>query len=64
MKIGTKHLYLFQNTKITKFVVRIHGDVKCFGKVVKQGQIYDVIFQSSSKQFQSNISRPDNYRNF
>ena len=49
MKIGTKHLYLFQNTKITKFVVRIHGDVKCLGKVVKQGQIYDVIFQSSSK---------------
>ena len=30
----------------------------------KQGPIYDVIFQSSSKQFQSNILRPNNNSNF
>ena len=38
--------------------------VKCLVKCVKQGPLYDVIFQRSSKHFQSNISRPNNNRNF
>ena len=33
-------------------------------KGVKKGSLYDVIFQRSSKQFQSNISRPNNNRRF
>ena len=38
--------------------------VKCLVKGVKQRPLYGVIFQSSSKQFQSNISWPNNNINF
>ena len=38
--------------------------VKCMVKGVKQGSLHDNIFQSSSKQFQSNISQPNNNINF
>ena len=37
--------------------------VKCLVKSVKQGPLYGVIFQSFSKQFQSNISRPNSNKN-
>ena len=33
-------------------------------KGMKQDSLYDVIFQSSSKQFHSNILQPNNNRNF
>ena len=36
--------------------------VKCLVKGVKQEPLCGVIFKSYSKQFQSNISQPNNYR--
>ena len=47
----------FETLKLQKKIV------KCLLKGVKQPPIYEVIFQSSSKHFQSNISQPNN-RNF
>ena len=44
--------------------LKLQNFCKMLGERCTTGAPYDIIFQSSSKQFQSNTSQPNNNRNF